>query len=150
MKKSKTYKHLAPFSYWLFIILFGIFACSAFNNSVGNVTDIISKLDKDVYNRTEIAEHYAELKDKWGEWVIIGGDGSISEVKFINIKKAMFGGLMVTHLTLGILSLFLALFLGKFLFPKLSQLYSENNQDMVNLATLDTQAEIKAVKKEWF
>src|SRR5690606_17225996 len=116
--------------------------CLSFKNSVGNVTKIISLLDKDTYNRVEIAENYNELKEKWGEWDIIGGDGSINEVKFINIKKAMFGGLMITHLTLAILSLFLALFLGKLLFPKLSLLYSDSNQDMVNLATLDTQAEM--------
>jgi len=150
LKKSKTFKRLAPLSFWLFIFLSGLFASLAFSNSVGNVTDIISKLDKDVYNRTEIAENYSALKEQWGEWTIIGDEGSLTEVKFINIKKAMFGGLMISQLTLAVLSLFLAFFLGKLLFPKLSLLYSDSNQDMVNLATLDTQAEIKAAKKEWF
>ena len=126
--------------------MFCIFTCLTFNNSVGNVAEIISLLDKDTYNRVEIAENYNNLKEKWGEWNVIGGDGTINEVKFINIKKAMFGGLMIAHLTFAVLSLFLALFLGKLLFPKLSLLYSDNNQDMVNLATLDTQAEIKKIK----
>ena len=134
------------------MILFIIFGLCAFENSVGNIREITSLLDKDVYNRVEIAENYQMLKEKYGEWTIIGGEGSIGEIRFINIKKAMFGGVMMTYLTFAVLSLFLALFLGKLIFPKLSQLYADSNQDMVNLATLDTQTEIKTLKKnkEWF
>lgn len=146
------FKILAPISYWVFLIFFGIFSMSAFRNSVGNVTEIIALLDNDVYNKVEIAENYNLLKERWGEWEVIGGEGSIGIVKFINIKKAMFSGVMITHLTLAILSLFLSLFLGKLLFLKLSQLYSDENQSMIDLATLDTQTEIKTLKKnkEWF
>ena len=109
-------------------------------------------MDKDVYNRVEIAENYQMLKEKYGEWTIIGGEGSIGEIRFINIKKAMIGGLMITYITIAVVSLFLALFLGKLLFPKLSQYYEDVIIDTDRLTTLDIKADLDELKKkkEWF
>jgi hypothetical protein len=134
------------------MILFVIFALAAFRNSFGNITEIIQLLDKDVYNRVEIAENYQMLKEKYGEWTIIGGEGSIGEIRFINIKKAMIGGLMITYITTSAVSLFLALFLGKLLFPKLSQYYEDVIIDTDRLTTLDIKADLDELKKkkEWF
>ena len=50
---------------------------------------------------------------------------------------------MITYITLAIICLVIAIVLGKVVFPKLAQLYSDNNQDMVNMATLQTNAEIQ-------
>ena len=124
-------------------------------NSIGNITEILQLLDKDIYNRQEIAENYAYLVEKWGEWTIVGYDGSLFEMSFINIGAALFSGLMKTYLTLSIASLLIAIIVGKILFPKLSEYYKDHNQDLVNLATLETQAEVKSIKKQkekgdWF
>lgn len=152
VRKSRTYKRLAPISYWLFMIIFIIFTLAAFRNSVGNITEIIQLLDKDVYNRVEIAENYQMLKEKYGEWTIIGGEGSIGEIRFINIEKAIIGGLTITYITTAVVSLFLALFLGKQLFPKLSQYYENVIIDTDRLTQLDIKAELDELKKkkEWF
>ena len=42
----------------------------------------------------------AILWEKWGEWTVIGHDGSAFEVAFINIGAALFSGLMKTYLVL--------------------------------------------------
>lgn len=137
-----------------------LFVSLTIKNSVGNVTEILSMLDKDTHTRQEIAENYGYLVEKWGEWTVIGHDGSAFEVAFINIGAALFSGLMKTYLVLTIISFSTAIIVGKVLFPKLSTYYKDHNQDMVNLATLETQSEIKKLKKnkdkdkdkekEWF
>lgn len=134
-----------------------LFVSLTIKNSVGNVTEIIQLLDKDVYTRQEIAENYRYLVEKWGEWTVIGHDGSAFEVSFINIGAALFSGLMKTYLILTIISFSTAIIVGKVLFPKLSTYYKDHNQDIVNLATLETQAEVKKIakknkdkEKEWF
>ena len=144
---------LAPILFWSFIVLAIIFFIFTIKNSVGNITEIIHLLDKDVYNREQITEHYQMLIEKYGEWNIIGVTGSAVTMQFVNIKNALFSGLMITFLTLSIVCFVVAIILGKIVFPKLSILYSENNQDMVNMATLRTNAEItksKNKKEEWF
>ena len=139
--------------FWSFIALAIIFFIFTIRNSVGNITEIIHLLDKDVYNREQIAEHYQMLIEKYGEWNIIGVTGSTVTMQFVNIKNALFSGLMITFLSLSIVCFMVAIILGKIIFPKLSILYNENNQDMVNIATLRTNAEItkqKDKKEEWF
>ena len=64
--KSKCFKILAPITYWLFIGLVLLFGSLAIKNSIGNVTEIIQKLDKDIYTRQEISTNYQELVEKWG------------------------------------------------------------------------------------
>ena len=146
--KSKCFKTLAPITYWLFIGLVLIFGGLAIKNSIGNVTEIIQKLDKDTYTRQEISANYQELVEKWGEWTVVGYDGSAFEISFINISKALFSGLMKTYTTLTIVSFGLSIILGKIVFPKLGNYFRDSNQDMVNLATLDTQEIIKEKTKK--
>jgi energy-coupling factor transporter transmembrane protein EcfT len=130
-KKSKIFKRLAPIIFWIFIGLAILFFVFTIKNSVGNITEIIHLLDKDVYNREQIAEHYAMLVEKYGEWTVIGAEGSAMTMQFVNIKNALFRGLMITFLSFTIVCFIAAMILGKILFPKLALYYSENNQDMV-------------------
>lgn len=121
-----------------------LFFILTIKNSVGNITEIVSLLDKDIYNGQELEEHYGYLVEKYGEWSFDSQGGSFS-IRFVNIASALFSGLMKTFLILTILCLMVGIIVGKAVFPKLSQYYSTNNQDMVNMATLQTNAEL--VKK---
>lgn len=110
-------------------------------------------LDKEVYTGEELSSNYQYLVEKWGEWVIIGKNAGMFSVQFVDIRRAFFSGLMITYITLAVVCLMIAILVGKVLFPKLSQLYSDNNQDMVNMATLQTNAEIQKRRnkeEEWF
>lgn len=144
------YKTLAPTSYWLFIALTLIFAALTVRNSLGNVFEIFDMLDKKTHTGEILAQNYAYLIEKWGEWDIVGANGGAFRVQFIDIRNAMFGGLMVTYMTLAAVCFATAIILGKLLFPRLTQLYKDNNEDMVSLATLETNAQIKKKKEEWF
>lgn len=152
--RAKIYKRLAPIVYWSFLGLFILFIILTVSNSWGNITEIINLLDKDKLTGEQISQNYQYLVEKWGEWVIIGQNGGTFSVRFIDIRKAFFSGLMITYITLAIICLIIAIAIGKILFPKLAQYYSDNNQDMVNMATLQTNAEIQRKKKnkdeEWF
>jgi hypothetical protein len=125
-------------------------------NSVGNLTEIFDMLDKKTLTGEELSANYQYLIEKYGEWTIVGNNGGTFSVHFVNIKNAFFSGLMITYCVLSIVSFVVAIVIGKVLFPKLSQYYKDNNQDMVNIATLQTNAEITKNKKkknkeeEWF
>ena len=155
LQKSKIFKRLAPVVYWGFMALFVLFVILTISNSWGNITEIIHLLDKDTFTGEEISQNYQYLIEKWGEWVIIGKNAGMFSVQFVDIRRAFFSGLMITYLSLSIVSVCVAILVGKILLPKLSQLYSDNNQNMVNMATLQTNAEIQKRKKrdkqeEWF
>jgi hypothetical protein len=140
--------------------LFVLFVFFTLRNSVGNIIEIISLLDKKTLTGEQVSENYEYLVKKWGEWIIIGGDSGIPLVRFINIKAALFSGLMITFLILACVCLIIALLGGKLIFPKLVEYYKDTNQDMANLATLETNTEIKKLKEnlekekekeeEWF
>ena len=153
--KSKIFNKVSPIVYWGFIGLFVLFIILAIANSWGNIREVIGLLDKEVYNGNQISENYAFLIEKYGEWEIVGKDSNTFSIRFIDIRKAFFSGLMITYIVLAIVCLVIAIILGKVLFPKLAKLYTENNQDMVNLATLQTNAEIqkrnkKSKEEGWF
>lgn len=153
--KSKLYKRLSPIIFWGFMALFILFVILTISNSWGNITEIINLLDKDVHTGEELSRNYQYLVEKYGEWVVIGKNAGVFSVQFIDIRKAFFSGLMITYIVLSVVCLLIAIIVGKLLLPKLSQYYSENNQDMVNMATLQTNAEIQKRKKkfsneEWF
>ena len=150
--KAKVYKTLAPVVYWIFSGLAALFFVLTVQNSIGNVFEIINMLDKKTLTGEVLAENYAYLVEKWGEWTIVGANGGAFRVQFIDIRNALFGGVMVTYMVLTIVSFILSLILGKLLFPKLAQLYKDVNEDMVNLATLETNAQIKQKNKDggWF
>ena len=119
-----------------------------FQNSVGNITDILQKLDNDVYNKEEIIANYNELAVKWGEWEIIG-----ASVRYIDIGNALFSGLMMTFSTLALVSLSFAIILGKVVFPLLKRYYENTNEEMVDLATLKSASQLDELtnkRKEWF
>lgn len=147
-RKSRIFKISAPIIKWLFLILTFVFAGLSAKNSIGNMVEIVSKLDKDKYNREEISDNYIELSNKYGEWVVIGYDGSAFEVRFIDIKKAMFGGLMKTYLVLTVVSFGVSYIVGKKLFPSLAEYYKDANQDAANLAMLNTEEILLEERKE--
>ena len=153
--KSKVLKRLSPIIFWSFLILSIMFFVLMIRNSVGNITEIMDMLDKSKLTGEEIQNNYAYLVDKWGEWVIVGESGGLFKIQFIDIRKAFFSGLMITFLILGFICLGIAIIVGKIILPKLSDYYTTNNQDMVNLATLQTNAEItksktSKSKEDWF
>lgn len=124
-------------------------------NSVGNITEIITLLDKDSLTGDQIQQNYQYLIDKWGEWTIVGENGGVFSIQFVNIKNAFFSGLMATYLTLGLVCLVISIIGGKIVMPKLAQYYTDNNQSMVDIATLQTHAEVtkkekKETKEDWF
>lgn len=121
-------------------------------NSVGNITEILRLLDKDVYTGEEIAEHYGQLVEKWGEWEIVGADSAGLVIRYVDIRNALFSGLMITYAILTVAALILAVVLGKIVFPQLAKVYTNNNAEMVDVATLKSAQKIDEItaKKEWF
>lgn len=124
---------------------------------MGNVIDILDSLDKKTYGSDEIKEHYMQLVDKWGEWEIIGEDSAGLVVRYVNIGNALFSGLMRIYTVLTVISLCVAVVLGKIVFPSLAKLYKNNNEEMVDLATLKSAQQIDTIVKkakdkgkEWF
>ena len=153
--KAKLFKRIAPIVFWTFLGLSILFFVLMVQNSVGNITEIISLLDKDSLTGDQIQQNYGYLVDKWGEWTIIGENGGLFSIQFVNIQNAFFSGLMATFLTLGIVCLSISIIGGKIVFPKLAQYYTDNNQSMVDIATLQTHAEVtknkkKESKEDWF
>lgn len=154
--RSKLFKIFAPIIFWVFIALTILFTILMIENSVGNITEIINMLDKNTHTGQELEDNYAYLVGKYGEWNIVGQSSSVFSVSFVNIKAAFFSGLMITFLILAIVCLVIAIVVGKVLFPKLAQYYTDNNQDMANVATLRTNEEVMKMKqkekedKEWF
>lgn len=153
--RAKLFKKLAPVVFWTFISLFALFVILTVSNSWGNVTEVINLLDKDIYTGEELSANYQYLVEKYGEWVIVGKNAGMFSIQFIDIRKAFFSGLMITYISLAVICFAVAIVAGKIVIPKLYQYYSDNNQDMVNMATLQTNAEIqkrkkKSDKEEWF
>ena len=151
--RVKVLRTITPIIFWTFISLSILFFILMIKNSVGNVTEIISKLDKNNLTGEQIQENYRYLVEKWGEWTIVGESGNLFSVQFVDLKSAFFSGLMATFMILGIVCLVIAIVVGKIVLPKLIQYYSDNNQNMVNIATLQTHAEVtkkKKDKEDWF
>lgn len=123
-------------------------------NSVGNITEILQLLDKEVYSGEEIKANYDLLVEKWGEWEVVGEENSNFTIRYINIGNALFSGLMMTYLSFTIASFCAAIILGKIVFPLLVKMYKNNNDEMVDLATLKSASQIDAMTKkagkEWF
>lgn len=143
---------LGPIILYLLLSLAILFAILALSNSVGNLIEIMQLLDKDKYSGEQIAQHYTILVERWGIWQItmVGG----VSVEYVNIKNAMFNGVSITYLILFIVFFVLAFVIGKLMFPLLVKQYENNNEQMVDLATLQTQETIKEIKTKkpggWF
>lgn len=135
---SKGLKIISPIVFWVCIALSILFIILAFKNSFGNVAEITSMLDDKHLTGEELEANYAYLLDKYGEWVI--GDGSKGfTIAFVNIGRALFSGVMIASCIFALLFFILAFVLGKWLFPRLADQITENNQDMVNLTILKQQ-----------
>ena len=90
------------------------------------------------YTGQQIEVNYANLIEKYGEWIIGSGDGGFL-ITFINIGKALFSGFMITNFILSIVFFISAYVLGKWFLPKLSEQITADNQDMVNITILKKQ-----------
>lgn len=135
-KKSKILSNIAPFVFWVLLILSIVCFILAIRNSIGNILEITNLLDTKIYNGAELQEHYSALVGKYGEW-IIGNGGSGWTITFINVGRAVFNGFMITNSVMSILFYLSAFILGKWLLPKISKQILQENQDMVNLTILE-------------
>lgn len=113
-------------------------------------------LDKDFYTEEQIRENYVFLIEKWGEWEIVGAETAGVVVRYVDIRNALFSGLMITYTILCLVSFTLAIVIGKVICPILIKYYTNNNDELVDMATLKTAAKVdaslndKKSEKEWF
>jgi hypothetical protein len=144
-KIARRLSRFAPVVFWVFFAVGIVLLLYTFNNSVGNVLDIMAKLDSGQYNKTEIATNYKELIEKWGEWQIIGGEGGGVGVTFINIPRAFFSGLFYIYGILTLISLFIAVFVGKFLLPRIVKKLDEKRAEDKDLDDLEANEKLKKI-----
>lgn len=120
-------------------------------NSIGNILEILDLLNADKYSGEEIQQNYTYLIDKWGEWEIIGAGSAGLVVRYVDIGNALFSGLMILYMILAVIVIVLGILFGKLVFPLLAKYYEHSNEEMVDLATLQSASQIdKLSKKEWF
>lgn len=119
---------------------------------MGNVTEILELLDVDNHTGLELEQNYAALVERWGEWEIHSASSAGLVIRYVNVGNALFSGLMITFSTLTIISLCAAVLLGKIIFPTLAKYFTACNDEMVDMATLKSAAQIAEMsgKKEWF
>ena len=141
-KRAKILKLCSPIVFWSCIALSVILLVVALKNSFGNIAEIIHLLDDKKYTGDQLSENYAFLIDKYGEWLIGNGSNGFT-IKFINIGKALFSGVAVISLFFSVLFLVGAFLVGKWLLPMLSQSITQQNQDNVNLTTLEMADKMK-------
>lgn len=134
-KKSKLLKKLAPFVFWGFIAIAIVCFVLAIHNSLGNINEIIQQLNSKKYTGEELQAHYNALIQKYGEWVI-GNGGAGFTIKFVNIGRAAFSGLMIANFIFSGISILMAYLLGKWILPKTAMYLEQQNTDMVNLTIL--------------
>ena len=144
-KKAKWLKILTPTIFWLLMATTLLFFCLTIRHSVGNVIEITDLLDKEKYTGTELQENYSMLKDKWGEWTVFGDDGAGISIKYINVAKALFSGLMKTYTTLTCLFFVAAISLGKIILPMLLNMYTDGNSQLIDIATLKTMEQVNEI-----
>ena len=153
-KRARLFAIFTPIVLYLLLALTLLFFCLTMKNSVGNVVEILELLDREKFTGAELAQNYNELVARWGEWEIIGGGAHGLTIRYVNVGNALFSGLMVTFATLTIVSLCLAIILGKIVFPSLTKYFKNNNDEMVDMATLKSASQIdemsKKKGKEWF
>lgn len=111
------------------------------------MTEILNLLDKETYNETELVDNYQYLVDKWGEWEIVGGTGGLS-IRYVDVGKALFSGLMITYSCFTVGALCIAIIFGKLVFPLLAKTYKNANEEMVDMATLTSASKIEEMSKE--
>lgn len=134
-KKAKIFRVLAPVVFWVFIAISVLCFVLAIANSLGNINEIVQALNSKKYTGEQLQENYNALIAKYGEWTI-GNGGAGFQIRFVNIARACFSGLMIANFTLCGIFFALAFLLGKWVLPKTAQILEQNNTDMVNLTIL--------------
>lgn len=123
-------------------------------NSIGNITEILALLDKNIYSEAELQNNYQMLVERWGEWEIIGANSAGLVIRYVDIGNALFSSLMITFGTFSIISFCIAVVFGKIVFPLLAKHFTKTNEEMVDLATLKSAVQVdemsKKCRKEWF
>jgi len=74
------------------------------------------------------------------------------QIKYIDISKAFFNGASKTFLILAIVSFVASVLFGKIVLPLLTKTYISANEQMANLAAIQTSEIVKEKKNkgEWF
>lgn len=134
-RKAKALKVISPIVRWGFVAIAIVCFVFAIKNSFGNIAEIIDLLNDKVYTGEQLSENYAMLIQKYGEWQI-GTGGSGFAIMFINIKNAVFSGIMITNCIVGVICLVSSLVLGKWFLPYMAKHIEQENQDMVNIKIL--------------
>lgn len=151
---AKIFAIITPIVWYLFLVLTIIFFIFMLRNSLGNILEISQMLDKDLWTRVELQKNYQILVEKWGEWEIVGAGGGGIAIKYVDITKALFSGIAIIFATLSFVSFVIAIVLGKIILPLLCKHYKNMNDELVDIATLQSAAKIDSMtkknKKEWF
>lgn len=134
-KKAKVFRILSPIAFWSFLILAFLCLIFAFKNSVGNFAELLHLLDDKVFTGEQLEANYNMLLEKYGEWTI-GSGGYGFTIRFINISKVIFGGVMIANLVMCVSFVVLAFLLGKWVLPKVAKQIDEENKSMVDLTVL--------------
>lgn len=104
--------------------------------------------------KEQAEKNYEYLESKYGLWEIYGQESSMIKVRIVNYQEALFGEVIQAYLILTIIFFTSAIVFGKIVLPMLSKMYTNNNEQMVDLATLQTQETVQAIKTEktggWF
>lgn len=155
-KKAKIFTILTPIIWYVFLVIAIIAFMGMMRNSLGNILEISEMLDKDLWTRVELQRNYQTLVDKWGEWEIVAAGGGGIAIKYVNITNALFSGAATAFATVSFVSLVIAIVFGKIVFPLLRKHYKNLNDELVDIATLQSAAQIEKIakkdksKKEWF
>ena len=166
-RRAKNVRILRPILKIVLICLALIFLLVAVRNSLGNLLEIVDKLDKKKYTEAQLVDNYQSLIAKWGEWEIIGADRAGLVIRYVNVGNAVFSGLMITFSILFAVTVFIMLVLDKIVFPIIIKGCEADNEDLVNLTSLRTAEKIgdieqrlgaqtevsnpkKSKRKEWF
>lgn len=134
-KRAKLISKLAPIIRWVFLGLSILCFYIAIRNSIGNLIEIFDKLDDSRFTGDELQANYTYLINKYGEWHI-GKGGSGFSIVFINIKRAIFSGVMLTFFIGGIILLTSSFVFGKWLLPMLAKDMQEDAQSTTNVELL--------------
>lgn len=137
VKKVKFLKAVSPVIFWGFLALSVFCLILAIKGTFGNLNEMISLLDNDIYTGEQLEANYKYLITKYGEWVI-GSGGAGFTIRFIDIKRVAFSGFALVSFILCVLFLLGAFILGKWVLPKVANQIEQDNQDMVNLTVLRT------------
>lgn len=135
---AKFLKAISPIVFWGLLALAIVFIVFAIKNSFGNIAEITDLLDSKKYTGEELQANYQYLLQKYGEWRI-GNGGAYFSMTFVNIKNALFSGLLITDCIMAGICLIGAFVLGKWFLPRLANTLNQNNTDMVNLTILKNQ-----------